>query len=178
MEINDNDIKTGNDNMKIEDDKLDEASGGKFLGEYVSFSKNHNDYIKAMCDKCGKIHKFYCDFKDISAAGIADLKKDRYCDACGAKIDMDLGNTDLLRNVIIEDNKLDKVSGGKGVGMYMSYNKSEDSYAEVICDKCGKIHKFYFSVFDHESTKKISNIGKETKYCESCGAKLDLTNEQ
>lgn len=86
MEINDNDIKTGNDNMKIEDDKLDEASGGKFLGEYVSFSKNHNDYIKAMCDKCGKIHKLYFNgFDPESTKKLSNISK--YCESCGAKLD-------------------------------------------------------------------------------------------
>ncbi len=159
--------------MAINEDDLNKVTGGRRLGEYISFSKDHNDYMKAMCDKCGKIHKFYCDFKNISADSIADMKKDRYCDVCGAKIDMDLDNTDLFR-ASINESDLAKVSGGKGLGMYMSYNKDEDSYMEASCDKCGKIHKYYFSIFDRESTNNFSKMSKEDKYCESCGAKLDF----
>lgn len=68
-------------------------------------------------------------------------------------------------NKKIDVNKLNKVSGGKGLGVYFNYTNKDNSYIKIKCDKCGKIQKIY----PLKNSDYISS-------CESCGAELTSLN--
>lgn len=73
----------------------------------------------------------------------------------------------------VNEDDLNKVTGGRCLGMYLDLTNDNNSYYKLKCDKCGEIQKIHFDV----SVAADIDERRNNTFCESCGTKISFSTD-